>query len=742
MKNKKRISNQNATGALRSILTVAAGACCLFSATFVCADEVAQAQKESQIVSDELFGMSISDLMKVKVSVASLFEESELDVASSVSLIQAKDWEKTGARRISDVLESVPSVSSYPTWGGAEAIAIRGYATELSVRGLANTLDGIPLNTYVYATSMYDKPLINLAHLDRVEMIRGPGSTLYGTDAFHGVISRKLKSSDANEVVLSGRTSTSDYYNSSVFVSQNKGNINFNFGAAVANQGAQDLGYHYTSPDDGLVYSSDRDYEYRDLSAYTTLQMGDFDSTAMKFTVYVDDFESSEFPGIGTQFFSRIPLSFDVDSTSLTEDREHSGQTSNFWLSALDVSHVIAEKYTLETKLYHWQSKQRWEFDNTRYPTSLTTRTNVTLPCRNATNSTPNPIYCPHDLIQGSDEHRSGAHVYIKAIEEQLNTQWAFGFGRDRLKVDASEFQRVERDGNILLDQSNPYLGAKRTIDFALFQARTNFYDEQLQLVYGIRADDYSDVERHYSPRVGAIFNVSQGYTTKLLYGHAFRAPTALEKMGSVQGVDPNSDIKPEEIDTVEWVNVFYGRDYSLEGTLFQSKWDEGIVLAPSSGVRNQYVNTGENESWGAELSARKQFSQLTLQSAASYVESENKDNSTDYLAFPTWLLTVQGNYLFQDANVELILKQRVMLDYAEGDYLGSSKPQSSDDYYRTDLSVVKNLDGLAFNGEQQLFFHLRNVFDRDNTVASLYNSEGGLAESGIGADVGVKFTW
>lgn len=710
--------------------------------SFVVADSANTNTQASKPVSDALFKMSISDLMQVKVSVSSLFEESELDAASSISVLQAKDWEKTGARRLSDALESAPSVTTYPTWGGAEAIAIRGYATELSVRGIANTLDGIPLNTYVYATSLYDKPLINLAHLDRVEMIRGPGSTLYGTDAFHGVISRQLKSSDANEVVLSGRTGTSDYHSSSVFVSQNKGDINFNFGAAIAKQDAQDLDYRYSSPDDGFVYSSERDYEYRDLSAYTTLRMGNVDSTEMKFTLYVDDFESSEFPGIGTQFFTRIPVSFDVESASLTEDREHSGQTSNFWLSALDLSHVFAEKYTLETKLYHWQSKQRWAFDNTRYPTSLTTRTNVTLPCRNATNASPNPIYCPHELYQEADEHRSGAHVYVKAIEESLNTQWAFGFGRDRLKVDGSDFQRVAPDGSLLLDQSNPYLGAKRTIDFALFQARTNFYDEQFQLVYGMRADDYSDVERHYSPRVGGILNVSSRYTTKLLYGHAFRAPTALERLGSVQGVDPNADIKPEEIDTLEWVNVLYGRDYSIEGTLFQSKWDEGIVLVPSSGVRNQYVNTGENESWGIEFSGRKQFSQLSLHSSASYVESENKDMGTDYLAFPRWLFTVQGSYLFHDANIELILKQRVMLDYAEGDYLGASKPQSADNYYRTDLSIVKNLDGLAFNGEQQVFFHLRNVFDRDNTVASLYNAEGGLSERGIGADVGVKFTW
>ncbi|WP_197485723.1 TonB-dependent receptor plug domain-containing protein, partial [Oleiphilus sp. HI0061] len=67
--------------------------------------------------------------MNLKVTVASVFEESELDAASSVSLLTENDWQKTGAKRLSDVLESVPSVASYPTWGGAEAIAIRGFTT-------------------------------------------------------------------------------------------------------------------------------------------------------------------------------------------------------------------------------------------------------------------------------------------------------------------------------------------------------------------------------------------------------------------------------------------------------------------------------------------------------------------------------------------------------------------------------------------------------------------------------------
>lgn len=693
---------------------------------------------------DTLFDLSISDLMATKVTAASLFEESELDTASSVTVLESKQWRKTGARRIGDALEAVPSVATYPTWGGAEAIAVRGYATELSVRGLANTLDGVPLNSYAYATSLYDKPIINLAHLDRIEVIRGPGSTLYGSDAFHGVIARQLKFSESDQVSASVRASESNYADTSLFTSKGLGSVRVNSGIALSRQTEQDLKYTYTSPSDGQAYESERDYDYKDLSAFATFSGDASENMRYKFSAYIDDYQAEEFPGTGTQFFARLPASFDLKSTSLTEDKEHSGQDSNFWLTALDLEYDIGSDLTLETKLYHWNSNQEWTFDNQRYPTSLTTLTNITLPCRNAGNANvnPNPIYCPHELSQASDEHRSGVHVYLKSQQMLFDTQWAFGFGRDRLKIEHSEFRRVALDGSILLDQENPYVGSRRTVDFALLQAKTNFIDKRFQLVYGLRADAYSDLDTHLSPRLGAVYQVSNHYTTKLLYGHAFRAPTAIERLGSVQGIEANPEIEPEIIDTLEWVNVLYGQGYSYEMTIFGNRWKDGIVLVPTAPPLNQYVNTSRNESYGVELVARRQFDQLRLDGVASYVKSHNEETDNDYVAFPTWIFNLEGGYLFSESNLELVLKQRVMLDYAEGDYLGAKAPESADHYLRTDLSILKKLDGLLFARDTSLFLHVYNLFDQENTIASLYNAEGGLADRGVGVDVGMTLTW
>jgi len=103
---------------------------------------------QSALASSELFELSLEELQNVRISVASGFEESVLDAASSVSLIQREDWMARGARRNVDALEASPGVNLAPAWAGAETISIRGYTTDLSVRGIATLVDGVPVNMF------------------------------------------------------------------------------------------------------------------------------------------------------------------------------------------------------------------------------------------------------------------------------------------------------------------------------------------------------------------------------------------------------------------------------------------------------------------------------------------------------------------------------------------------------------------------------------------------------------------
>ncbi len=692
---------------------------------------------------NDLFQMPLRELLEVKVSVASLFEESMLDVASSVSVVQHDEWERRGARRVGDALESAPSVISLPTWGGADAIAIRGYGTELSVRGVANSLDGVPLNSYTYATSFYDKPVINLKLLDRIELIRGPGSTLYGSDAFHGALSYQTHTSQSDITEFNTEVGGPSYSSSSLLSSSGLGAGRIHAGLASQKQGRQGLEYRYTSPENGQIETGTRENAYQDISGYLTYELEDNALGNWRFNMYASDYEAKDFPGIGTQFFPRVFQAFDIDSASIPQDRDLSSQDSSFVLGQIDFSKQISESLEISSQLYHWQSKQEWRFDNSRYPTSLTTRSGFgPFPCLTAPSATnPNPLYCPHELQQGAEEARSGIETHVKSEQPELNTKWVAGLGFDRLKIKGSYFKRVAANNDVYVDESNPYLGDKRDIRFAFFQGSTNVIPSAMELVYGVRVDDYSDIESHTSPRLGAIFHFNDTYTSKLLYGHAFRAPNAIEKSGNFDAIIANPEIKPEEIDTYEWVNLFrYGKSQT-ELTFFNSHWDEGIVLAPTgSGADNQYVNTGKNESYGAEVSTLHTFSDWQLQGSGSYVRSKNERTELEYGAFPSWLFSVQADYAIPGTRLELSIHERMMLRYRQSDTLGASLPTKAKNYYRTDISARYSLSNDS-SKEKILFATIQNLFDRDNVLPSLYNSEGGLSDLSRRINVGIRWS-
>lgn len=96
-----------------------------------------------QAADADLFDLPLESLLEVKVNVASPHETSVQDSAASVAVLTPESWDRRSAHTLAEALEQVPAVSVYSSLGGAHMIAVRGYATELSARGIATLLDGV-----------------------------------------------------------------------------------------------------------------------------------------------------------------------------------------------------------------------------------------------------------------------------------------------------------------------------------------------------------------------------------------------------------------------------------------------------------------------------------------------------------------------------------------------------------------------------------------------------------------------
>jgi outer membrane receptor for ferrienterochelin and colicin len=680
------------------------------------------------VADDQYFDLSLFELQNTLVEVASLFEDSKLDVASSTASISRQDWQNRGATSLGQALEGVPSVFSNTVWGGSEAIAIRGFATELSVRGVAQSLDGIPLGSYTYASASYLLPRAPLNLLKQVEIIRGPGSALYGNDAFHGVIAMKLYEQNIDQTEAIIQAGTPGQYDVTAVNSYYNNNWQVHTGGSFTKDGDHDLEYSFTDAyTPNTINSSTREQGYENASGFVKVNYGKIsgDYGKFAFTLFKNDFSSNEFTGVGTQFFTRIPLKFEVESTSIAG----AGDTSNSEneLSIIGLSHEVLfdNDVQLKNHVYHWQSKQEWSFDNSFYPLSLTTVPALgssTLACKvNENDTTSNPLYCPHTLYQGTEESRSGFYTQLKQAKNSFNTQWVLGVGFDKIEITDGRFERINEQGVTSQLSISPYIGKQRELGHALVQARTGFINDRLLITYGARWDYYNDVNNHLSPRLGLVYKTTDSWTQKVLFGHAYRAPTALEQYGS-GSVLGDKNLEPETIVTVEYINIYRQANYEVEAVFFHSDWENAISLVAISDLQNQYKNSISNESEGLELSLRSKINTTSINAQLSYIESTNKTDKVDYMATPDLSGSVNIEHPIKE-KLTLGVWQRFMLSYQLND-TDTTSPQES--YYRTDLYL-----NWQASPSLNVITNIQNVFDDKNHLPSYYGSEGGQLDYG-----------
>jgi hypothetical protein len=155
---------------------------------------------------DSLFDLTLSELMEVKV--ASFVVEDELTVGATVSKVTEAQWRNQGAEKTFDALVHLPGIYMSEYFHGQMVPSFRGFTGSAQYNSFLLLLDGMPLNSYSSAAGTYGTPNYALGNLQSIEVIRGPGSSIYGADAFNGVISLNTWSSAENrqEAWLEGGT--------------------------------------------------------------------------------------------------------------------------------------------------------------------------------------------------------------------------------------------------------------------------------------------------------------------------------------------------------------------------------------------------------------------------------------------------------------------------------------------------------------------------------------------------------
>jgi iron complex outermembrane receptor protein len=135
----------------------------------------------------DLTQLSIEDLLEIEVTSVSRKEESLFQTASAVYVITQEDIRRSGATRLPELLRLAPGVQVARIDSNKSAVTVRGFAGRFSNKLLV-LIDGRTIYTPLFSGVYWEdyEPLLD--DIERIEVIRGPGSTMWGANAVNGVI--------------------------------------------------------------------------------------------------------------------------------------------------------------------------------------------------------------------------------------------------------------------------------------------------------------------------------------------------------------------------------------------------------------------------------------------------------------------------------------------------------------------------------------------------------------------------
>jgi iron complex outermembrane recepter protein len=172
----------------------------------VMADKSYGQVEDSTLSFSQLKKMSLEELMNIEVTSVSKHPEKLTQAASAIQVITQEDIRNSGAKTIPEALRLASNLQVAQVNSSQWAISARGFDNVLANRLLV-LIDGRSVYTPLYAGVFWDVQNLVLEDVDRIEVISGPGGTLWGANAVNGVINIITKSAaDTKGLFVEGAT--------------------------------------------------------------------------------------------------------------------------------------------------------------------------------------------------------------------------------------------------------------------------------------------------------------------------------------------------------------------------------------------------------------------------------------------------------------------------------------------------------------------------------------------------------
>ncbi|WP_169309047.1 TonB-dependent siderophore receptor [Desulforhopalus sp. IMCC35007] len=150
---------------------------------------------------NEYIDMDLTQLMNITITSVSKKPQSLADAAAAVYVISAEDIKNSGVTSVAHALAMAPGLQVAQLSASKWSISSRGFSGYTSNKLLV-LIDGRSVYTPVYSGTLWDENTVLLEDVARIEVIRGPGGTLWGSNAVNGVINIITKKAEDTQGVM------------------------------------------------------------------------------------------------------------------------------------------------------------------------------------------------------------------------------------------------------------------------------------------------------------------------------------------------------------------------------------------------------------------------------------------------------------------------------------------------------------------------------------------------------------
>ena len=498
--------------------------------------------------------LPLEDLGRIpieSVSTASRFTQKASEAPSYVTIITAEEIKQFGYRTLADILNGVNGL--YVSYDRCYSyLGLRGFNRPGDFNSrLLVMVDGHRMNDNVYEGAYIGREFVlDVDLIERVEVVRGPSSSLYGSSAFFAVVNVITKRAAAVKTLeVSAEAGSFDARKGRVTLGSacTNGPELLLSGTRYSSRGASQLYYReFDMPANNNGIADRRDGELAD-NLYGSLRWHDVTATA----AYV--YRDKDIPTASWGTLFNDPRYHFTDSHGYVD---------------LKWDHKVDEQTAVMLRGYYDEIRY-----NADYPTVLET--------------SPENLGLNRDVSLGRILGGEAQVTYRRGINTfMFGGELRRHFNQDYGNYDVAPFRQ---NSDV----------ARNSYDGGGFVQDEIALTTNLLLNIGARYDYYEDCGGSLNPRVGLIYSPWDKGTFKLLYGQAFRAPSVNEIYGPWGTNSPSAGLKPERIQTYEAVYEQH-LPHNLRLTLSGYYYHIDDLISPDAAGLT-YVNVDKVNTKGVE---------------------------------------------------------------------------------------------------------------------------------------------